>query len=799
MMMKKRNLTICILLGVFSLILFSCAILINSNLVYVQASAENSELITNRNDFKNAVINANDGDTLLVGDIDFNLQATGDVNEGERITIDKSITIKNGKTNGDAIFTGASFILSGTKISGLQTSFTFENIVFDEKLDTNSLTLEDLKVVEPSKYPAKAQYAIECRGNTNATFTNCDFKNYMHNYGAAISAWYADYSSTTSLLEEHGNNAICELTLYLNDCNFDSNVAIRDGGAIYVDACSKNVSLFATNCQFDKNKSGVNEYESGGGAIYLQDAVSEFVGCTFTNNQANYLFGGECLINDTQSGGAVYCGENGEITVRNGTFAKNKASCGGAIAICGTTKAFLDECIITENSASPVSDNSDGNKGIGSNKGLGGAIYTDGRVSVSVNNTEICCNYAENALGAICNRYMPGISTNASFTLYFCTIADNECRFVRTDYLTYDNPAWIWYRYPGDVFGVPTVELFGCFIVDDTYEEDIPRHELPTEENDYNYFGSMQDAKDDGYILEQPSGHGYGHVLPRNTAVVSTELVKEKLGEKNYYGTFTVGANRNDVIFKFFVEEMLIHQETCESGVSPTIPLYEKTGYTLVTWRLAEDFDYQENRTFIVGNATQSVDLYAVFTPNTYTITYHFGEATQEVEQTYDAKLVPPTPQERSGYRFIGWYTQEDGKGDKLVVGSNYETASDITFYAYYEKEFSVFYVVISIVGVVLIISVAILAGFAIYRRKHPHMVPATDSGVPLPEEKVLPDTSMLSQREKEVLELLLQGKQRNEIATTLYISENTVKKNISSIYTKLNVSSRNELFALFK
>jgi len=49
------------------------------------------------------------------------------------------------------------------------------------------------------------------------------------------------------------------------------------------------------------------------------------------------------------------------------------------------------------------------------------------------------------------------------------------------------------------------------------------------------------------------------------------------------------------------------------------------------------------------------------------------------------------------------------------------------------------------------------------------------------------------------VLELLLQGKQRNEIATTLYISENTVKKNISSIYTKLNVSSRNELFALFK
>ncbi len=799
MMERKHKLTIRLLIGVFLFMFFSCAILINFSFFSEQVSGESSGLITTRDDFKNAVLNANNGGTLLVGDIDFYLQATGDVNEGERITIDKSITVKSGKTDGNAIFTGASFILSGTKISSSYTTFVFENIVFDEKLDTDSLTLEDLKVVSPSKYPAKAQYAIECRGNTNATFVNCDFKNYMHNYGAAISAWYADYSSITDVLLEHGNNVICKLKLYLNNCNFDSNVAIRDGGAIYVDAYSKNVSLIATNCQFDGNKSGVNQYESGGGAIYLQDAVSEFVGCTFINNQANYLYGGECPTSDTQSGGAIYCGKNGEILIRNTTFAKNKASCGGAIAFLGTIKAILDECIITENNAIPVSDNSDGNKGIGSNKGLGGAIYTDGAVSVSINNSEICCNYAENALGSICNRYQEGASRNASFILYFCTIADNECRFARTDYLEHDNPIWLWHYYPGDVFGIPTVELFGCFIVDDIYEEDIPRHESPTEENDYNYFGSMQNANDDGYILEQPTGHGYGHVLPRNTAVVSTELVKEKLGDKNYYGTFTVGANRNDVIFKFFVDEMLIHQETCESGASPTIPWFEKTGYSLTTWSLAEGFDYQVDRTFIVGNATESVDLYAVFTPNTYTITFDFGEAKEEVEQKYNEKLIPPTPQERNGYRFIGWYTQENGKGDKLAIGNEFQTASDITFYAYYEKEFPVFYVVSSIVGAVLVISVAILAGFVIYRRKHPHVVPATASGAPIPEEKVLPDTSMLSQREKEVLELLLQGKQRNEIATTLYISENTVKKNISSIYTKLNVSSRNELFALFK
>ncbi len=799
MMEKKRKLTIRLLIGVFLFMFFSCAILINSNLVSVQAGAENSGLITTRIDFKNAVLDANNGDTLFVGDIDFNLEATGDVNEGERITIDKSITVKSGKTDGNAIFTGASFILSGTKISASHTSFTFENIVFDEGLDTSTLTVEDWTVVSPSKYPAKAQYAIECKGNTKATFINCDFKNYMHDYGAAIRAYYADYSLSADILNEHGNNVTCELNLYLNNCDFDSNVALRDGGAIYVDAYLENVSLTALNCRFDKNKSGVNDHESGGGAIYLQDAISEFVDCTFTNNQANYLYGGECRIDDTQSGGAIYCGGNGEITVRKGTFAENNASCGGAIAICGTTKAFLDECIITENNAIPVSDNSDGNKGIGSNRGLGGAIYTDGGVSVSINNSEICCNYAENALGAICNRYQEGVSTNASITLYFCTIADNRCRLSRTDYLTYDNPTWIWHRYPGDVFDIPTVELFGCFIVDDTYDEDIIRHELPSEENGYNYFGSMTNAQQDGYILELPSGHGYGHVLPRNTTVVSTDLVKEKLGDKNYYGTFTVGANRNDVTFKFFADDVLIDEVMLQSGIVPTMPSFEKSGYTLTTWSLADDFDYQADRTFIVGNATKSVDLHAVFVPNTYMVTYHFGEAKEVIEQTYGTELTPPTPQERNGYTFVGWFTAENGKGDKVVSGTLFQTASDITYFAYYEKDFPIFYVIISIVGGVLVIGMTILMGFAIYRRKHPHVIPVGVDGAPIQVAKKLPDTSMLSPREKEVLELLLQGKQRNEIATTLYISENTVKKNISSIYTKLNVSSRNELFALFK
>lgn len=75
--------------------------------------AQEQELITTRVGFEKALNCAEDGEVLLVGDIDFNLNAVGAVNEGERIVMDKSVTVKSGKTDGNAVFTGASFILNG--------------------------------------------------------------------------------------------------------------------------------------------------------------------------------------------------------------------------------------------------------------------------------------------------------------------------------------------------------------------------------------------------------------------------------------------------------------------------------------------------------------------------------------------------------------------------------------------------------------------------------------------------------------------------------------------------------------
>lgn len=58
-------------------------------------------------------------------------------------------------------------------------------------------------------------------------------------------------------------------------------------------------------------------------------------------------------------------------------------------------------------------------------------------------------------------------------------------------------------------------------------------------------------------------------------------------------------------------------------------------------------------------------------------------------------------------------------------------------------------------------------------------------------------DSYGLSNREVDVLHLLLEGQNKYYIADKLYISSNTVKSHISNIYRKLKVSSRMELFQL--
>jgi DNA-binding NarL/FixJ family response regulator len=54
-----------------------------------------------------------------------------------------------------------------------------------------------------------------------------------------------------------------------------------------------------------------------------------------------------------------------------------------------------------------------------------------------------------------------------------------------------------------------------------------------------------------------------------------------------------------------------------------------------------------------------------------------------------------------------------------------------------------------------------------------------------------------ISNREKEVLALLLEGKSNKEIERALFIAPSTIKNHISALYAKLGINSRGQLMSL--
>lgn len=58
----------------------------------------------------------------------------------------------------------------------------------------------------------------------------------------------------------------------------------------------------------------------------------------------------------------------------------------------------------------------------------------------------------------------------------------------------------------------------------------------------------------------------------------------------------------------------------------------------------------------------------------------------------------------------------------------------------------------------------------------------------------VCPQLAELTNREMDVLKLILENKKRREIAEELFVTENTVKKHTAHIYEKLQISDRSEL-----
>lgn len=503
-------------------------------------AGESKDVITSFTDLKTAIRAAKDGDTLYVGDIDFT--PSGNMFKLiMRIEADKNLTIKSGKSDGKAVFTNGSFILSGAKTDDGRKTFYFENIIFDGGVDTASLQFSDFDCQwseEEQRYlleePRVAQYALLFKGNVDADFIGCDFRNYTHEYGPVMHVRYDDYTAVPSLLEMFGDYSGCTLNLSFSDCNFSGNAAAYDGGAIYMEG-NGNVTFTAIDCVFENNYSGDTQFSVGGGAIYAQGAKLAMERCRFENNTANHLFpDSELPDSDTTQGGGMFLYDT-EFTLSNSVIVGNTASMGGGIGF-RSADGVVDGCVFTGNRAEEHSTNWTGDTGPWNNMAQGGAICHMGDTGskVTIINSSIYGNSAQNAYGGIYSYYA-GVTIDeiaaAQLELQFCTYTGNTCDSVY-DYDAEDIVPWC--SHPGDILEIPYIKTNGCILIDDSFAKDFPHRELPSEDNGYNYIASPGDAETAGLNITHPDSPAHlSFDIPKGmNLTVPTETVQKLIGDR---------------------------------------------------------------------------------------------------------------------------------------------------------------------------------------------------------------------------------------------------------------------------
>jgi len=114
-----------------------------------------------------------------------------------------------------------------------------------------------------------------------------------------------------------------------------------------------------------------------------------------------------------------------------------------------------------------------------------------------------------------------------------------------------------------------------------------------------------------------------------------------------------------------------------------------KTGYTFVGWFTkssgGQKWNFQAQTT-----PREPLTLYARYATNVHTVIFKNGE--ELIEQAlveFDAEITEPTQPEKTGYKFVGWFTDEEGlqqwnfKENKMPDG-------DITLYARFERQYDI-------------------------------------------------------------------------------------------------------------
>ncbi len=517
-----------------------------------------------------------------------------------------------------------------------------------------------------------------------------------------------------------------------------------------------NVEAAVSDCAF------TGYVSARGGAIYADNTGSD-KWCSLR------LDGTEFNGNAALSGGAVYAGENTALNALACAFRENTAKNGGALYI-RRSLTTLDGCMLSENSASSV----------------GGGMYVSivEGTPVTLLNTSIYQNVADNGGGI---GFIPNMGNNGKLNAVLCAYYGNRTQGE---------------GYSFDLHEQPYANFFGCAVVDDalpqTYNETEEGEEYytpwerqtPTSDNGYNYVALTAQSEEDGISVS----------VERNRLAVSggglPTVPKAELFEatgfdfRNAYGDFSVGSNARELTVRVNVDGKR-DTHVFDYGQNITLPAPQKAGHTFVNWT-TESGEAVELEGIPFG--AEELVLVPVFTPNTYTLTLYFAQGPEQRTVVYGEEVRLPSA-EKDKHDFIGWYTEREGAGTRWTDGQSYLADENVTLYARFKRHFPLGALLGWTFGALALAGIAVFVWTAWKKRERKLLSQAAEAVAT----GVRTDISCLSERERQVLELLLQGKKRSEIAGELYVSEETIKKQITSIYRKLDVTSRSELFAKFR
>ncbi len=713
-------------------------------LVAIESSAYADEkVITEREELNTAILNASEGDVLLVGNIDF-----GYPDLPVAIVVNKSITLRSGLADGaHALFTNGSIFVNGLSED---ISVSIEGIDFvgpneDAATFVTEYSTELGHVRDNGSYvlPAVRRNifsALSISGGTRVEVLDCSFSGYVGHTGGAVTV---DNSSVETL----GKKA----TLDMERVTVSNNGSLV-GGGILLRGKNKNVK---SNLSEVKIK---NNFAHNGGGIAVDGGKIELDFCDVLSNEAS----GD---GSDGNGGGIFLAEGSEMNSLSTDVSDNASNNGGGIYV-HKSMTFLDGCVVARNVA----------------KNAGGGVYVNVNETspVTLINNSVYNNEAANGAGV---AYIPNFGNMGKLNLVLCTYYGNE----RTD-TTYSFDMLDWMQ----------VFSFGCIFVDGGFdgfwgEDDdgnevfFPyEEELPTADNGYNYKGTTEQADTLGISM---GADECGHLSLVGTDlfadIPSVEIPTVSGTVFCAEGEVKIGTNARDgmvitVDFGTYVEEYPI-----EYGERISLEVPTKAGHTFASW--TKDGEAVDVDNLYFGLVTDGYTLVPIFTANEYSVVLNNDGVEEKVTVTYGEQVALPTPT-KENYRFLGWYD-----GENRWTDGEYLTEGDITLYASWEKEFPLSAVLGGVLGGLALVAIAVVVTVVVRKKSKKDVAESTEVQ---PKEK--PDTSQLTDREKQVLDMLLLGKKRVEIADALYVSEETVKKQITSIYAKLGVKSRSELFAKF-